>query len=297
VANDYSILWRTAQATTGRGGRLTLRVSLSGRPNGLWRHALVLAVEEIDTASKQAWKVSSRSNTSHLVVAGVDLGEEEDVRDVLESLVRRATETTTEILRGVDETISDIRATMRRLRAVIAEMKAAEQAQKARRRAETEAEAARHERIATKLTARFRAFDMEPAVPSSESAPPDLGESFWAQVLEALDGERPRQEEILSSEAVRAGMVEWPVSEHDPAEEAEQMLRSQALCRVLSSLPTMHRSVLERRFGLSGYDAESRERIARDMGITASRVRGIENEALAKLRSLTEAQSLRRLSL
>jgi RNA polymerase primary sigma factor len=68
----------------------------------------------------------------------------------------------------------------------------------------------------------------------------------------------------------------------DPAEEAGETLRRQAVRTALRKLPDRERQVLELRFG---FDGEQRplETIARELGITRERVRQLERDAFAQL--------------
>jgi RNA polymerase nonessential primary-like sigma factor len=53
----------------------------------------------------------------------------------------------------------------------------------------------------------------------------------------------------------------------------------------LSELTPRQRSVIERRYGLNGFDVATLDELAREMGVTRERVRQIQGEALAKLRA------------
>jgi RNA polymerase primary sigma factor len=68
----------------------------------------------------------------------------------------------------------------------------------------------------------------------------------------------------------------------DPAEEAGEALRRQAVRTALEKLPERERRILELRFGFDG-DQLPLEAIGRELGITRERVRQLEREALAKL--------------
>ena len=68
----------------------------------------------------------------------------------------------------------------------------------------------------------------------------------------------------------------------DPAAEATDSLRRQAVRRVVASLPERERRILELRFGFDGEPA-SLEQIGRELGITRERVRQLEAEALERL--------------
>jgi RNA polymerase primary sigma factor len=71
-------------------------------------------------------------------------------------------------------------------------------------------------------------------------------------------------------------------SASDPAEEAGEALRRQAVRNALSKLPDRERRILELRFGFDGEQLPL-EAIGRELGITRERVRQLEREALARL--------------
>ncbi len=77
----------------------------------------------------------------------------------------------------------------------------------------------------------------------------------------------------------------------DPAEEAAEAVRRQAVRRALAGLPERERRVLELRFGFEG-EAASLEEIGRELGMSRERVRQIERDSLARL-SLTAADLAR----
>ncbi|MDF9393161.1 MULTISPECIES: RNA polymerase sigma factor RpoS [Methylococcus] len=58
----------------------------------------------------------------------------------------------------------------------------------------------------------------------------------------------------------------------------------------LDRLNSRQREVLQRRYGLGGYEKSTLEEVAADMGVTRERVRQIQREAQIKLRSILEAE-------
>ncbi len=68
----------------------------------------------------------------------------------------------------------------------------------------------------------------------------------------------------------------------DPAEEAGEILRREAVRTALRALPELERRVLELRFGFDG-EQQSLEAIERQLGISRERVRKLEREAFAQL--------------
>jgi RNA polymerase primary sigma factor len=71
-------------------------------------------------------------------------------------------------------------------------------------------------------------------------------------------------------------------SASDPAEEAGETLRRQAVRTALRSLPELERRVLELRFGFDG-EQHSLDAIEQELGISRERIRRIEREAFARL--------------
>jgi RNA polymerase primary sigma factor len=68
----------------------------------------------------------------------------------------------------------------------------------------------------------------------------------------------------------------------DPVEEAGDTLRTQAVREALAGLPELERRVLELRFGFAG-EHRSLEAIESELGMSRARVRGLEQQALARL--------------
>jgi RNA polymerase primary sigma factor len=68
----------------------------------------------------------------------------------------------------------------------------------------------------------------------------------------------------------------------DPAEEAGETLRRQAVREALSTLPELERRIVELRFGFDG-EQRSLEEIARELRISRERVRQVERNVFAQL--------------
>ena len=77
-----------------------------------------------------------------------------------------------------------------------------------------------------------------------------------------------------------------------PDEVVEDSLRSQTLALALRSLPDRHRSVVMLRYGLDDAEPKTLEEIGRRLGLTRERVRQIEVEALKRLATLHEMESV-----
>jgi RNA polymerase primary sigma factor len=75
-------------------------------------------------------------------------------------------------------------------------------------------------------------------------------------------------------------------------EEVEISLREDAVQRALDRLPEREREIVKRRFGINGDNPTSAEAVARELEISATRVREIESRALERLASERELEEL-----
>jgi len=78
-----------------------------------------------------------------------------------------------------------------------------------------------------------------------------------------------------------------------PDEEAEITMRKETLGRILRTLPSRQRQVLELRFGLHGQKPCTLDEVGRTFNVTRERIRQIENQGLRKLSTLADAATLR----
>jgi RNA polymerase primary sigma factor len=78
-----------------------------------------------------------------------------------------------------------------------------------------------------------------------------------------------------------------------PDEAAEGTLRKEALQKILHTLSSRQRQVLELRFGLDGQHPRTLDEVGRTFNVTRERIRQIENQSLKKLRTLADAAKLR----
>jgi RNA polymerase primary sigma factor len=131
-----------------------------------------------------------------------------------------------------------------------------------------------------------------------EPTPAEIAGELDCSVLEVREVLRMAQQPIS---------LEKPVGEEDdsaladfiedrsaesPFEIASEAVRKENIYRVLASLPTREREVIELRFGLTGERSRTLEEVGRAFNITRERVRQIENRTLKKLQTLPEAQRL-----
>ncbi len=78
-----------------------------------------------------------------------------------------------------------------------------------------------------------------------------------------------------------------------PYDEAMESMRDERLYSVLEHLPYRERRVLELRYGLNGEPAQTLDKVAKLFKLTRERTRQIEEAALRKLATLSDAQALR----
>jgi RNA polymerase primary sigma factor len=78
-----------------------------------------------------------------------------------------------------------------------------------------------------------------------------------------------------------------------PDEVAELTLRKEAVQKILHTLSSRQRQVLELRFGLDGQPPRTLDEVGRTFNLTRERIRQIENQSIKKLRTLADVANLR----
>lgn len=78
------------------------------------------------------------------------------------------------------------------------------------------------------------------------------------------------------------------VKSEDPADKIQSDKISSNLDTWLSKLNEKQREVVERRFGLHGYEISTLEQVAKELGVTRERVRQIQMDGLKRLRIILE---------
>src|SRR3954454_1057814 len=127
------------------------------------------------------------------------------------------------------------------------------------------------------------------------------------EVAEAA-GLTPEQVAELRDVSLVVTSLERPVGDEDatalgqllpsagpsPDEEVEISLRQDLVRRTLAELPPQHRRVIELRYGLNGHDEPlGLAQVGRELGVSASRVRQLEQDALRRLALRNELRALR----
>jgi RNA polymerase nonessential primary-like sigma factor len=79
-------------------------------------------------------------------------------------------------------------------------------------------------------------------------------------------------------------------SAHDPSDDIQDADIHTNLDHWLEKLNDKQREVVERRFGLHGYEHSTLERVANELGVTRERVRQIQMDALRRLRDILEKE-------
>ena len=77
---------------------------------------------------------------------------------------------------------------------------------------------------------------------------------------------------------------------HDPSDDIQDEDIHANLDHWLNKLNDKQREVVERRFGLHGYEHSTLERVAQELGVTRERVRQIQMDALRRLRDILEKE-------
>jgi RNA polymerase primary sigma factor len=84
-----------------------------------------------------------------------------------------------------------------------------------------------------------------------------------------------------------------PAEGQSPDEEVAVSLEQEAVRRAVAQLPPRQREVLRLRYGIDGNDPQRLSETGRALGISAERVRQIENDALRRLAEVRELQGVR----
>jgi RNA polymerase primary sigma factor len=84
-----------------------------------------------------------------------------------------------------------------------------------------------------------------------------------------------------------------PAEGEGPDEEVAVSLEADAVRRAVAQLPDRHREVVRMRYGIDGSEPQRLSDTGRALGISAERVRQIENDALRRLAEVRELQGVR----
>jgi RNA polymerase primary sigma factor len=124
----------------------------------------------------------------------------------------------------------------------------------------------------------------------AEAAGIDLEE---AELLWGRDRSPVSLETPIDEDGSELGHLIADEEAESPFDVAARELQRELLAGVLENLPYRERRILELRFGLNGERPRSLTELGRIFGLTQERVRRTEETAIAKLRTIAEAQRLR----
>jgi len=98
---------------------------------------------------------------------------------------------------------------------------------------------------------------------------------------------------VGKDESVELGQLIADKDGPQPDEACYATLRAESLRRLLETLPSRERRILELRFGLDGGVPSTLDEVGRLFNVTRERVRQLESKSLSTLRALSSAESLR----
>ena len=81
-------------------------------------------------------------------------------------------------------------------------------------------------------------------------------------------------------------------SDQLPDEQVESILRNETLSRLLETLPSREREILDRRYGLDGGHPATLDELGRTFDVTRERIRQLEKKSLSKLQELARPTNL-----
>ena len=151
--------------------------------------------------------------------------------------------------------------------------------------ADLERKASRAER---ELTAKMGHVPTEEEVAKAAKIPLDKLQQARESMRTLASLDRPVGED---ESATLGDLVAAP--DQDPSEEVSVALGNGALTNALASLSPTQQRVLELRFGLSGEEPISLQKVGHELGLTRERVRQIEQAALEQLSRNRELQQAR----
>lgn len=131
-------------------------------------------------------------------------------------------------------------------------------------------------------------LDHEPSVDEIAEA--------WGKTSKEVEKMMALNERVISIDTPISDEVNKPLldtignEQNDPLEFLTQDKLKKNLEHWLSSLSTKQRAVVERRFGLNGFDPMTLDQTGNEIGLTRERVRQLQGEALKILRIQIESQ-------
>jgi RNA polymerase primary sigma factor len=118
----------------------------------------------------------------------------------------------------------------------------------------------------------------------------DLAASDVEQTRRSAQEPVSLEKRVGDEDGAEIGDLLTDASRSLPDEEAELTLQNESLHRLLATLSTRQRQIVELRYGLDGQPPKTLDEIGRTFNITRERIRQIENQSLTKLRALAISQ-------
>jgi RNA polymerase primary sigma factor len=112
----------------------------------------------------------------------------------------------------------------------------------------------------------------------------ELPEKRVHELLDIVEDAVSLEAPIAGGDAVYGDLVENEEADETDVVAAESF-RAEELEAALARIEPRLRELLERRFGLAGYNAQTLDEIGRNLGVTRERVRQLETRALRQLRA------------
>lgn len=118
----------------------------------------------------------------------------------------------------------------------------------------------------------------------------------WGKTSEEVEKMMALNERVISIDMPISDDIQKPIldtigdEKHDPLEYLSQDKLKQNLEKWVGSLNARQRAVVERRFGLNGFDPMTLDQTGIEIGLTRERVRQLQAEALKLLRHQIESQ-------
>lgn len=118
----------------------------------------------------------------------------------------------------------------------------------------------------------------------------------WGKTSEEVEKMMALNERVISIDMPISDDIQKPIldtigdEKHDPMEYLSQDKLKQNLEKWVGSLNARQRAVVERRFGLNGFDPMTLDQTGIEIGLTRERVRQLQAEALKLLRHQIESQ-------
>jgi RNA polymerase primary sigma factor len=143
-------------------------------------------------------------------------------------------------------------------------------------------------RAERQLQAKLRRAPSAAEIATELDLSPDEVEHIRRSAQTPVSLEKP----VGDDDGTEIGAFLTDASQSLPDEEAELTLQKENLHRILGTLSSRQRTILELRYGLAGREPRTLDEVGRIFNVTRERIRQIEQQGLGKLRELAISQKL-----